>query len=58
MSRDLDITLEMARLVRECEERVRVKIASRQLGEAWVGLEDNNSNGRNEDNGEHELLPI
>lgn len=33
-----EIELEMARLERECFERVRLKIAAKQLGEAWVDL--------------------
>jgi hypothetical protein len=35
-----DIILEMARTEREALEAVRRKIAARQLGEAWKGLED------------------
>lgn len=34
-----DITLELARLQREALANIRRKIASQQLGEAWVGLE-------------------
>jgi hypothetical protein len=33
-----DILLELARFEREARARVRQKIASQQLGEAWVGL--------------------
>lgn len=33
-----DIALEMARVEREALARVRSKIASQQLGEAWVDL--------------------
>lgn len=33
-----DIALEVARLVRESEAKVKARIASRQLGEAWVGI--------------------
>lgn len=31
-----DILIEMSRLEREAMERIRVKMASEQLGEAWV----------------------
>jgi hypothetical protein len=34
-----DIILELARIEREALEAVRRKIAARQLGEAWKGLE-------------------
>ena len=44
-----DITIEMARIERECYARVRAKIASRQLGEAWVGLDDRRSEDRGQD---------
>lgn len=40
MPHDFDIDLEMARLVRECEERVAAKIAAQQLGELFENLED------------------
>lgn len=33
-----DIAIEIARIEREARERVREKLAARQLGEAWVGL--------------------
>jgi hypothetical protein len=33
-----DIMLEIARVEREALEKVRKRIAERQLGEAWVGL--------------------
>jgi len=36
-----EITLELARLQRAAFERVRQRMAAQQLGEAWVGLEDN-----------------
>ncbi len=35
-----EITLELARLHRAALANVRQKIASQQLGEAWVGLDD------------------
>jgi len=35
-----DIIIELARIEREALEAVRRKIAARQLGEAWEGLED------------------
>lgn len=35
-----EITLEMARIEREARRAVLAKIASRQLGEAWIGLPD------------------
>jgi len=35
-----DITLEMAIIERLARESVRQKLASQQLGEAWVGLEN------------------
>jgi hypothetical protein len=34
-----DAALEMARLVRECEEAVRRKLAARQLGELFYDLQ-------------------
>lgn len=36
---DDEITLELARLQRAALANIRHKIASQQLGEAWVGLE-------------------
>lgn len=33
-----DITIEIARLERRAVERVRLKMAAQQLGEAWVDL--------------------
>lgn len=33
-----DTTLEMAKLVRECEEAIRAKLAARQLGELFRDL--------------------
>ena len=33
-----DIIIEVARIEREARERVRAKLAERQLGEAWVDL--------------------
>jgi hypothetical protein len=35
---DDDITLELARTVRECTARAEAKVRAGQLGEAWVGL--------------------
>jgi hypothetical protein len=35
-----DITLELARIEREAMERIRQRIASQQLGEAFEGIED------------------
>lgn len=35
-----DITIELARTERELYARVCAKIAARQLGEAWEGLDD------------------
>jgi len=35
-----DIVIEMAKLDCEARERIAVKRASEQLGEAWVGLDD------------------
>jgi hypothetical protein len=35
-----DVILEMARIEREALEAVRRKIAARQLGELWKGLEN------------------
>lgn len=35
-----DIILELARLEREAHERIRRKMASQQLGQAWIGLVD------------------
>lgn len=35
-----DIALELARIMREAEAAVRQRIASQQLGEAWVGIEN------------------
>jgi hypothetical protein len=34
-----EIILELARFEREAMERIRLKVASRQLGELWKGLE-------------------
>lgn len=33
-----DVIIEVARIEREARERVREKLAARQLGEAWVDL--------------------
>jgi hypothetical protein len=33
-----DIVIEVARIEREARERVRAKLATLQLGEAWVGI--------------------
>lgn len=33
-----DVVIEVARIEREARERVREKLAARQLGEAWVDL--------------------
>jgi hypothetical protein len=41
-----DTALEMARLVRECEERVRAKLAARQLGELFYDLPTESDNDR------------
>jgi hypothetical protein len=38
-----DIILELARLEREALENIRCKMASRQLGEAWKGIESEDS---------------
>jgi hypothetical protein len=35
-----DIILELARIEREAREAIRRKLAARQLGEAWKGLEN------------------
>jgi hypothetical protein len=35
-----DVIIEMARIEREAREAVRRKIAARQLGEAWIGLNE------------------
>lgn len=35
---DTESALEMARLVRECEERVRAKLAAQQMGELFYDL--------------------
>jgi hypothetical protein len=35
-----DIQIELARTIRECEDRVHAKLASEQLGEAFVGIEE------------------
>jgi hypothetical protein len=37
--------LEMLRTERELTERVVFKMASQQLGEAWVGLDDRRQHG-------------
>lgn len=34
-----DIIIELAIIERQCREAVEQKIRSRQLGEAWIGLE-------------------
>lgn len=34
-----DVTLEMARIHRELEDRITRKLQALQLGEAWQGLE-------------------
>lgn len=44
-----DVFLEVLRIEREARERVLQKIAARQLGEAWIGLDDNR---RSEDRGQ------
>jgi len=35
-----DLIIELARIVRECEQAVDRRIRSRQLGEAWTVLVD------------------
>jgi hypothetical protein len=40
MEQHMDNVLELARFEREAREAVRLKIASRQLGEAWKGIEN------------------
>lgn len=36
---DFDPAIEAAIVQRECLERIRVRIAAEQLGEAWAGLD-------------------
>ncbi len=43
-----DIAIEMSRIERECYARVCAKIAARQLGEAWIGLDERRSEDRDE----------
>lgn len=35
-----EIAIEMARVVRECEERVAARIASQQLGELFADIDE------------------
>lgn len=41
-----DVFLEVLRIEREAREKVLQKIAARQLGEAWIGLDDRRSEDR------------